>query len=85
MKQYQCDVDRTKDYSEKEKQLIKAFGYENLLTVVAPTLYRMMVEKAFINDMKGPHVESLRRCAKALQECKIYRLTKEWDDMIQLE
>jgi len=76
---------RGTDYSEKEIKLIETFGYGDLLSVNAPSLYRMMAEKAFIADMKGPHVESLRRCMKAIQECKIYRLTKEWDDLIQME
>lgn len=35
--------------------------------------------------IKYPETKSLRNCVKAFQQSKIYRLTKEWDDLIQLD
>lgn len=77
------------NYSEKEIELLKYFGIsEHLLgdcCISAPALYRVAVEKAFCENMKGVEVESLRRCYNALQKCSIYRLTKEWDAMIEFK
>lgn len=76
------------DYSEKEIKLLLFFGLEKLLDerdgfITPPTLYRMAVEKAFIDNLQGPEVESLRRCYKALIKSEIYRGTFEWDNLIQ--
>ena len=69
------------EYSTKEIQLFKYFDVDtNHFT--PPTAYRLAVETAFVNDMHGPEVQSLRRCARALRDTKVYRLTKEWDQMI---
>ncbi len=76
------------EYSEKELALIKFFGFDNLIDITCPvaaiTLYRMMVEKAFVENLQGLEVESLRRCFKAINESSIFRMTSEWDDMIAL-
>lgn len=78
-------------YSEKELALIKALSphWYNLVMegtdIPAPNIYRILIEDAFVNDKTGPAVESLRRIGKSLlQECKIYRCTKEFDDLIRL-
>ena len=75
------------EYSQKEIDLFKYFGYYDLIrdtNISAPVIYRMMIEKAFLEDMKGKPVESLRRCQKALNSCSVYRLTPEWDAMIEM-
>jgi hypothetical protein len=75
------------EYSQKEIDLFKYFGYDYFVSdghISAPVIYRMMVEKAFLEDMKGKPVESLRRCQKALNSCSVYRLTPEWDAMIEM-
>jgi len=73
-----------KDYSEKEIKLFTFFGYGDILDhLIAPVIYRMCVEKAFIDNMIGPEVDSLRRCVKSLYNCKVYRMTPEWDSMIE--
>lgn len=75
-------------YSKKEKELIEYFGYEKFLDdkyLPPPKLYQFMVEHAFCENMSGPAVESLRRCYKALCGCTVYRGTKEWDNLIELE
>lgn len=74
------------DYSEKELKLFEFFGVSHLLkssVSLAPVVYRAMVEKAFMDDIKGPEVESLRRCYNALMKCTVYRMTKDWDALIE--
>lgn len=76
------------EYSEKEIKLINYFGFKNIIydcSILPPTIYRMMVEKAFSENMNGKEVESLRRCYNALVKCKTYRMTKEWDSMIDID
>ena len=73
------------EYSEKEKKLIAYFGYSDIICKITPiTMYKMMMEKAFIDNMTGPEVESVRRCNKALKEFSCYRCTPEWDAMIEI-
>jgi hypothetical protein len=76
------------EYSQKEIDLFKYFGYDDLAScrsITVPVIYSMMVEKAFLCDMHGKPVESLRRCQKALNSRSVYRLTPEWDAMIEME
>lgn len=76
------------EYSEKELKLFAIFGYSDLVkSSFAPPLYRMIAELAFVYPEKYPSkaVESARKTCKALRECKIYRKTKEWDDLIDLD
>ena len=78
----------TVDYSQKEVKLFKMFGYEgNLLELIdAPmSLYRMCVEVAFIQDMRGPHVEALRRAYKAMYDCTVFRRTRKFEKLIEFE
>jgi len=72
-------------YTVKEERLIRQFGYSHLIPMVdsPPSLYDMCAQKAFINDMKGPHVEALRRACKALSECHPYRMTEEFEQLIE--
>lgn len=74
-------------YSQKEIALIKFFSYEELInneSIEPPVLYKMMMEAAFIFEYKGKAVDSLRRCIKAFNDCKVYRNTEEWDDLIEM-
>jgi hypothetical protein len=74
----------TCEFSDKERDLFVFFGLSNLIDYIEPvTLYQMCVEKAFLDDIQGPYVDSLRRCYKALRNCSVYRMTQEWDEMIQ--
>lgn len=75
------------DYSEKEKALIKFFGMDDMLTAnIDPSkLYPMMEHRAFMENMQGVEVNSLRKCIKAFHDCKVYRGTSQWDAMIELE
>ena len=73
-------------YSAKEMEMIKWFGFEKLVESLYPwSLYKMMVEKAFIDNDQSWWAHGLRRCIKALNQGNIYRSSKEWDDLIYLE
>lgn len=76
------------EYSKKEMELIKYFGYESICNSIPPTaMYSMMIEAAFMksDDLNGPIANSLRRCYKAIQTRSTFRMTKEWDDLIDME
>jgi hypothetical protein len=49
-----------------------------------PVVLDILAREAFIKNMKGPAVDSLRRCLKALDAGKIYRKTVEYDNLIEL-
>ena len=80
------------NYSDKEFAMIKALspqwakiieeGRDGSLAEVS--VLRILVEHCFIENLQGLAVESLRRCYKAIRECKPYRMTPEYDALIQL-
>jgi hypothetical protein len=81
-------------YSKKEISLFKHFGVDYFLGTSLEcdpmTIYRQAVEVAFLEDMSGPMVESLRRCMKALKlgvSCgKPYRgIGSGFDNLIEFE
>lgn len=75
----------TFDYSKKEQGMIEHFGYSDIAPMIAPfALYRLMVEKAFVDDDRSAWAESLRRCLKAFQGGP-FRDTPEWDALIEGE
>lgn len=78
---------RNSEYSEKEQRLFTHFGYDDLLmTHIDPLgMYRLAVTRAFISNEQGPWADSLRRCIQAMETCRIYRMTPEWDAMIECE
>lgn len=76
------------EYSKAEKKLIKSISSHwhdvIMITDIAPfSLYKILAERAFIDDMNGSNVEALRRVCKALEECKIYRMTPEFDALCE--
>lgn len=73
------------EYSDKELKLIHAYLCVGLIPHVSPEqLYRRMMEKAFLSNDQSDYAKSLRRCIEAFRKCKPYRLTKEWDEMIDI-
>jgi len=75
-------------WSDKEVAMLQALGAGHLLerfTEDPLLVYRFAMEKAFIEDTRGPAADSLRRCMRALSRCTAYRLTPEWDALIHLE
>lgn len=72
-------------FSDKEKEMFLSLDLANLMHFDPAIVYRMAVEKAFLNNLKGKHIESLRRTAKVfLTGSKPYRMTSEFDSLISL-
>lgn len=78
-------------YSDKEFAMIQAISphwakliSESKVDFCPPTVLEIVAREAFIEDMKGPAVESLRRCLKAFLKRNVYRMTPEFDELIQL-
>jgi hypothetical protein len=73
-------------YSEKEIALIKLMGYSELINnpIEPPTLYNIMGKMAFVENRQDKAAESLRKCLKAFNFGWPYRMTKEWDDLIDV-
>ena len=80
------------DYSEKEFAMIEFISLHwaliieksNDMGMVPPEVLNILSIECFINNLRGRAVDSLRRCMKACQVCNPYRMTKEYDDLIQL-
>ena len=73
----------TFDYSQRERDLISYFGFSSIADRIAPeNLYRLMAEKAFLENDQTTGAESVRRCLKAFGT--IHRMTPGWDSLIEL-
>lgn len=75
------------EYSKKEIQLLEHFGVLDLVeadTASPPVIYAICMKKAFLANEQNKATESLRRCVSALSKCHPYRMTPEWDAMIEL-
>jgi hypothetical protein len=75
------------DYSKKELDMFALLGYNNLNMMShlrPPQVYKLAMETIFVNNTQGLAVDSLRRCMRAMWDCKIHRNTPEWDELIQL-
>lgn len=73
--------------SQSEQLMFTLLGYGDLLAsedLEPITMYRIALEDAFLNSKKGPGVESLRRCYKALTSGTPHRLTPAFDALIEL-
>ena len=78
-------IQGTQEYSEKEHRLFEYFGLDELSSRISPAaIYRICVEKCFIDNTINEYSESLRRCIIAWNASKIHRLTPEWDSMIYI-
>lgn len=68
------------EYSPDEMVLIKHFGFTDIMTNVDPVgLFRLMAMHAFKSGEQSLYVDALRRCMIALDACKPYRMTPEFD------
>lgn len=74
-------------YSKKELELFRAFNVSpNIIKELHHwEIHNLLMHRCFLNNLKGPHVDSLRRCMKALDGNGPYRMTKEYDELIQLK
>lgn len=73
-------------YSDKEKELIEALGFTEIMDMMGPIqLYNIMVSACFVEQRTGPAVESLRCCALTIMNSNPYRMTPEFDAFIVLD
>lgn len=73
-------------YSEKELSLFETLGFDHVLYshVERSTMYRMLVEHCFIENIEGEKANSVRRCMVAFRNGYPFRLTKDFDNLITL-
>ena len=74
-------------YSQKEQIMFTNLGFGHLLDVIScpPNLYEIVAKVCFYEDRKGKDVESLRRCVRAVENCNPYRMTEEFDALIDVD
>jgi hypothetical protein len=73
------------EYSKKEQLLFEQLGYSDMLAQEPVVLYRMIALNLFKQYCRGVLVDSVRRCLKAIDDGAPYRLTEEFDNLIELE
>jgi hypothetical protein len=73
------------DISENESRLFRELGFGYLLDRINDpvALYKIVMEKLFIDNVRGPAVEAFRRGCRALYACKPYRQTPEFDKLLE--
>ena len=75
---------RNNIYSEQEIKLFNSLGYKDFNKEVEPIVfYRMVLLELFCDNKTGPDVDAFRRgYISCFRDSKIYRKTKEYDDLI---
>ncbi len=79
-----------KTFSNSEIKIIKYFKFESYMDescfINNPIgLYRLMVDKAFLDNDQSKFSNALRIAYNNLLKCKCYRMTKEFDSYIEEE
>lgn len=73
-------------YSDKEQLMFRMLNIEYLtyLSISPISAYKMAVDTVFMReyDMENEAVKSLRRTYRAINDVTMYRMTKEFDDLI---
>lgn len=78
----------TMEYSKKELEMFTLLDYEDLCyktNLYPPSVYQIVAEACFIKDLQGLAVDSLRRCMEAFKKSEVWRMTPEWDALIELK
>lgn len=70
-------------YSNKEQQLINALHFGDFLNQEPVVTYRALALHCFSKNLQNCLADSVRRCYNAMTEGTPYRLTKEFDDLIE--
>ena len=70
-------------YSERESLLLHTLGRDDFLSQEPAVTYRTLALDCFSEGLTGPLAESIRRCYNAMQEGSPYRLTEEFDSLIE--
>lgn len=76
------------DYSKQEIKLFKELGFDRFLNIkywqTHPVqLYEMIQRELFIKGTNGPAVDAVRRAVDAILNGDPYRLTPEFDKLIE--
>lgn len=84
---YRGESTLLEEMSHSEAAMFSALGFSHLFdtTIHIMGLYEIAIRNVFIEGKTGPAVESLRRCAAAIEKCKPYRRTDEFDALIYLK
>lgn len=80
-------------YSEKELRMIEELSpfWIKLIkegkadSFMPPDILKMVAMDSFLEKKEGKAVDSLRRCIKAIQRCDPYRMTPEYEALIDLK
>jgi hypothetical protein len=73
-------------YSDAEQELFDALGMSHLMEFMdAHWLYQEAVKIVFMGSAEGSAVEALRRGFNAMQSCRVYRMTPEFDALISIK
>lgn len=74
----------THDYSDSEQKLIAYFGFTNLMeNLLAPPMYRLLVESAFMRNDNTEFADALRAANHAFIHRTCHRGTDEFDAIIE--
>jgi len=75
------------EYSDKEILLLVSMqmGYNFVNATTPDIIYKAMAIRAFMERIEDWRANAIRSCINAFNDCKIYRLTKEWDNMIAID
>ena len=71
-------------YSEQEIQLFKELKIDDIMHHEPPVLYAQAIVACFMLNKNDNISDSIRRCNKALVDGSPKRLTKEFNDLIEL-
>lgn len=77
------DLSPSMKYSDKEQRLICALHFQDFLNQEPSVTYRTLALYCFSKNLQGELVESVRRCYNAMNNSYPYRLTEEFDDLIE--
>jgi hypothetical protein len=70
-------------YSSKEQQLINALHFGDFLNQEPAVTYRALALYCFSKNLQNYLADNVRRCYNAMTEGAPYRLTQEFDDLIE--
>lgn len=70
------------EYSENEMLLFRHYGIDNICQYIMPhNMYRLMAEKAFLENEQSEYANAVRRGLAALNASH-YRMTSDFDELI---
>ena len=72
-------------YSDEELKMFRGLGFnDNLIfNVTEVGMYRIAMEHVFCENIQNEYAEGLRRAYKAFRDCKVYRMTPEFNKLIK--